>query len=55
MLGANAMRVSLVAMAVLVALWVQDVGAFGFSTKGRGQSTASCLHLAIEVHGPTDK
>ena len=41
MFGANATSMSLVAVAVLEALWVQEVGAFGFSTKGRSESVTS--------------
>ena len=35
------MRMSTLALAVLEALWIQDVGAFGFTSKGRGKFTAS--------------
>ena len=49
MFGANAIRMPLVAVAVLATLWLRDVGAFGFSTKGRGECIASVPFLDLRV------
>ena len=49
MIGANAIRMPLVAVAVLATLWVQDVGAFGFSTKGRGKCIASVPFFGLRI------